>query len=106
MHCLILPLERSSEQTVCKVNLVEVTGGLPRSLTEGLALGHASYSPVLNAICHCLSAGPKTSVTNCRNTIEERAVYVTHCYIPGARNVDSGIALQLGPSEVAAHRNN
>ncbi len=30
---------------------------------------------------------------------------LTHCCIPNARNVDSGIALQLGPSQVAVHRN-
>lgn len=36
------------------VDVVEVTsiilGGLPKSPTEGLACGHASYSPMLTAI--------------------------------------------------------
>ncbi len=30
---------------------------------------------------------------------------LTHCCIPDACNMDSGIALQLGPSQVAVHRN-
>ena len=30
---------------------------------------------------------------------------LTHCCIPDAGKVDSGVALQLGPSEVAVHSN-
>ena len=60
---------------------------------------------MLTAVCHSVSAGPRVPETDCKNTTEDHGVYATHCGIPNTCNMDSGIAFQLGPSEVAVHCN-